>query len=401
MLPHLREPVRLATAAIACGSIVVSPGCSAADSEAGDAPLGWGGPIEAGVVRHLSGETMDQAPRWTVAESPRFVLDSDPIRRRGVDKAAFLPDGRVVLGYLVSPSNPLLLHFFDPANGEEARIVAPGGPDGETLVWDHLLLATYHGNTILLVDNRPRARRGGADIWTADRNGNFTRPASYIGRMGALLGVFPDGSLVTMPRSGLADTTFVYSVLSVRPVEAGTEPSDDHEEALPFTVAAPADPAGVYTPVWGHLPSRTSAVAGDTIWIVPTERPELLAVHRSGQALLKVVWEAGDRSISPTAHEIWAGAERIPAAVVLRIGTDGLIYVQRWAVHNGEPYPGPEWLVFSPEGELVARLDIPTAWRVLAFGNRAVVVSAGNERTGQYEVRVHGVGKPGSTNTES
>ena len=38
-------------------------------------------------------------------------------------------------------------------------------------------------------------------------------------------------------------------------------------------------------------------MAGDTIWIVPTERPELVAVARSGEVLLLVEWEAGDRTI--------------------------------------------------------------------------------------------------------
>lgn len=81
-------------------------------------------------------------------------------------------------------------------------------------------------------------------------------------------------------------------------------------------------------------------------------------------------------------------------------GTDGLIYVQRWAVRDGAPYPGPEWLVFSPEGELVARLDLPLGWRVLAFGNRAAVVGVASDETGLGEVHVYGLG-PGSTNTES
>ena len=374
----------------------MSPGCSTGETEMGDAPLGWGDPVDAGVARHFSGESIEQAPRWTAAESPRFVLVSEPVRQRSVDKAAVLPDGRVVLVYSVSRSDSTLLHFFDPASGEEARTIAPKGPDGETLAWGHSFVAIHDRDIILMVDNRPRARRGGADIWYADRIGDLTQPASYVGNNGALVGVFPDGSLVTMPHSRLADTTFVFSVVAVRPAPAGAEPSDSLAETLPFTVAAPADPAGFYTPPWGHLPDRASAVAGDTIWIVPTERPELLAVHRSGRVLLKVGWEAGDRSISPAADGIWAGAERFPAAVVLRIGTDGLIYVQRWAARNDVPYPGPEWLVFSPIGELVARLDIPLGWRVLAFGNRAVVVGVTSAETGLGEVRVYGL-EPGPT----
>ena len=137
-------------------------------------------------------------------------------------------------------------------------------------------------------------------------------------------------------------------------------------------------------------------MAEDVIWIVPTERPELVGVDRFGQVLLKVEWDAGDRTIPPDASdEVKAslrGLKRFPAAKRLLVSTNGLIYVQRVAWRDGQPRIGPEWLVFRPTGELRARLDIPSNLEVMAFGPGSVVVKARNE-DGVVEIRVYALRK--------
>ena len=258
----------------------------------------------------------------------------------------------------------------------------------------HLFLATHGGDVILMIDNRPRAWRLGTDVWYVDGNGDFSGPSSFIkARGGRLLGVFPDGSLVVMLPRQWGDSTRVFSTVVFRPQQQAS-PS----EVLPFLVAAPTDPTRTTTPAWAHSPNRTSGVAGDTIWIVPTERPELLAVHRSGDVLLRIEWEAGDRGFPPTTsdawdHQIWDGAERFPAAGSLMIGTDGLVYVKCWY--------GQEWLVFSPSGDLIGQLELPRGWRVLAFGDRSVLAGITNYTTRRREVRVHGLTESGVTTTGS
>ena len=57
---------------------------------------------------------------------------------------------------------------------------------------------------------------------------------------------------------------------------------------------------------------------------------------------------------------------------------------------------GPEWLVFGPAGELLARLDVPGRFpstEVLAFGDGAVVARTRNEETGVQEIRVYAIRK--------
>ena len=136
-----------------------------------------------------------------------------------------------------------------------------------------------------------------------------------------------------------------------------------------------------------HDARRTVAVSGDTIWVVPSERPELFALDPSGEVLLRVDWDAGDRTL-PGGLANWQGIERYPAASALLAGTDGRMYVQRRSVQGGRPVRGPEWLVFGPAGDLLGRVHIPRSLRVLAFGAGRVLVQ-GTSEEGVDEVRLH------------
>lgn len=73
--------------------------------------------------------------------------------------------------------------------------------------------------------------------------------------------------------------------------------------------------------------------------------------------LLKVEWDAGDRSMPANAsdevRQELHGLTRFPAVMRLVVGTDDLLYVQRVAWDDGQPQAGPEWLVFSPVGDLI------------------------------------------------
>ncbi len=374
-------------------------------------PLGWGEPLEAREVRQWSKDEMTAAERWVIGDEPAFVLVPDSVdwmglggnqvsrRQRYVNEAIVLPDQRVVLLYATSAPDSILLHIFDPASDQEVQIPAPWLEDGLSPSWGHVNMATFDGEIILRDNNRPPLiHRGRTDMWHAGRQNGFTRPTSFVDSFGKMLGVFPEGSLVVMVESGSTDTTIVSMTVAAWPVEVRHDPADVRAEEVLFKTATPKDPTNARrsAPPWAHQPRRTSAVAGDTIWIVPTEKPMLLAVHRSGDILLEVGWEAGDRSIPQGASGFWDGAARFPSAASLKIGTDGFVYVQRWTVREGRPLRGPEWLVFGPAGELLARLDVPGRFpstEVLAFGDGAVVARTRNEETGVQEIRVYAIRK--------
>ena len=330
------------------------------------------------------------------------VRDSQGVdEQREFDETAIYPDGRVVI--LLSPDQSeqesILLHVVDPSSGEESVVSAPKGEDGQSLNWSHFGMVGHDGGIVLSGNNRIDERRDVQDIWYFDREGQLARPPSFA-PPGKVLGLFPDGSLVIAGASepDAVDTRMVSAIMSVPAAEAGNEPMSAHEPELHFLTAIPKDPTLQQYDIparWAHTPWHTSGVAGDTIWTVPTERPELLAVNRSGEVVLKVQWEAGDRTIPPEAPAFGRGAERYPAARSLEIGTDGLIYVQKLILRDGRLDPSPEWLVFSPVGELLARLDVPGNQQALAFGDGVVVTTGENEVSGASEVRVYQLTGPG------
>ena len=398
-----------------CGLVVLSCGCSGpgpgADAEAADSPLGWGGPVNAEEVRVWGGESLATASRWRVSGQPEYsvVLDSVDLILAGhtsriprfVTEGVFLPDGRVALRYSTGGSSQpdsLLLHFIDPARGEEVGILTPRGEDGALLNWVSFSMSVVEQGFVLVGDNTDHSgparpvRRTGLDVWYADRTGRFTRPRSYVNVKGGLLGTFADGSLVKWTRPVAADTTIVTAIVSIRATEGPPEAADGQWPEVLFTTANRRNPERPDTRAsWTAHPARVTVVAGDTIWVIPTEGPELVAVDRSGEIALKVEWEAGDRTVPPGTSEFWNGAERFPAASELQLGADGLLYIERWTVldHRG-PMRGPEWLVFSQTGELVARLDIPLGWRVLEFGHDKVLAVV-NDDGGPHEVRIHAI----------
>lgn len=385
-------------AVAACGLMLSSLACGERNSQTGEVPLGWGGTAQAREVRFWNGESLESATRWSAEEAPVFELVPDSVERfngmgqRYPREAVFLPDGRVVVLYSVPQADSILLHILDPVSGEDIPVPAPRAENGQSLEWAHFNIAPRDGGFILMGRNLPPLDpRQGEDVWEADSEGRFVGRPSRIGVSASLLGILQDRSLVVTAESDVTDTTIVWTTMVVTPVEAGEDHSEVPPEEVVFETAVPTSAHDVIA-TGAHLPWFASAVSGDTIWIVPTEKPELFAVHRSGQIALKVEWEAGDRSIPPGTIDSWDGVDRVPAAPGLKLGTDGLIYVERGILVDGRPVRGGEWLVFSPAGELVARLGVPgrfPSFSVLAFGDGALAAWTTNEETGLQKVGVY------------
>ena len=134
---------------------------------------------------------------------------------------------------------------------------------------------------VLVGDNADyRVRRTGLDVWYADRDGRFMRPPSYVEVDGGLLGPLADGSLAMWTSPEIGDTTIVTEIVSARVTEGQSRVADGEQAEVLFRIANPKDPHRYDIPAsWTSHPARVTVVAGDTIWVIPTERPELLAVH--------------------------------------------------------------------------------------------------------------------------
>ena len=323
--------------------------------------LGWGGPPEAQAVRRWSEVVIAQAPLWLLAESSTGIVVPDTSETR---------DGRLVQRY-VSAGTVL-------PGGNVALLMAGSSGLTRVIVTDSALKSVMDADDPDGVrhDRIPTMSPGWGHSW-------FEGGRAYRFGPQALLG----GSFQNVPG---VDSVIARPLRIVRTPKGSAAPDGPVSQQVLLTVGVLRDPGRprILSPLpFSHAPSFTIAVSGDTIWVVPSERPELLALDRSGEVLLRVEWDAGDRTV-PAGLPDWAGLERFPAASALVAGSDGRIYVQRWSVQRGYPVPGPEWLVFSPAGDLLGRVDIPRSLRVLAFGpNRALV--KGTNDSGVDEVRLH------------
>ena len=366
-----------------------------------------GGSAEDPVQRYWSSESMAATSRAVLVAAPTFVLVPEVMeeamrshtgetggRQRHVAEAEFLADGRVVLLYRVSRGDSVLLHFLDLANGDDRKVAAPRGVGGEALDWSRASMVSGNRGVVVVGGNpvfggdtesvRARTQR----IWHVNHEGRFLRPPSSVG-FGEVFGVSPDGSVV-MWQLGLTATTAVHTAEAWDPVEDGVGQFGAYQPRTVFSIAVPRDTVTGVGRGDAHDATRTAAVVGERIWIVPTERPELMALDDAGRVTLKVEWDAGDRDIPSGVGRRWSGVERFPAAAGLIVGADGLVYVQRWTLDNERPVRDPEWLGFSQAGELARRVHIPSHLSVLAIDHGLVVVWARN-REGLQEVRVHGL----------
>ena len=351
---------------------------------------------------------------WALSEIPIGVVVPDTaetrdgqLAQRKAISGAVLAGGGVVL--LLADRSGLTRVIV--ADADLQRIMDADDPDGihhnriPTMSpgWGHSWIeggkAYLSGRRASLGDfvlelERGVGRRGPLEILQMDPDGRFTGPPMLIpGIEGVWHGVFSDGSLLLA--GSFQNVPGVDSVIAspLRIVRAPTEsaaPGGRVSQPVLFTTGVLRDRRRRRWPSplpFAHNAGRTVAVTDDTIWVVPSERPELLALDRSGEVLLRIEWDAGDRTV-PAGLPDWAGLERFPAASALVAGSDGRIYVQRWSVQRGYPVPGPEWLVFSPSGDLLGRVDIPRSLRVLAFGPNSALVQGTND-SGVDEVRLH------------
>lgn len=69
-----------AIAVVAWGLVLPAAACDGRDVRVGEAPLGWGGTIEAREVRMWTAEILESAPRWRVGVEPVFEVVPDSVQ---------------------------------------------------------------------------------------------------------------------------------------------------------------------------------------------------------------------------------------------------------------------------------------------------------------------------------
>lgn len=383
-------------------------GCSGGGQSVTQGPLGWDGPIQAPDVARWSARDLYEAPRWGVAEPAAFVVVPDSVfAPDGTGFQRYVADALVTAGeqvvILTDPVGPdsILLRIVDVTTGEETAVQAPVRADGQPVAWADLTMATNGTEIVVLGSVRTFERDRTEGVWFADADGRFARPSHHVPIVGPLEGVLSDGSLVVSASGWMrtTDTTVISALELVRPIPVDRSISRAERPVRLFEIALVRNQTADY-PVpsyWAHDPRANTGVSGDIIWTVPTDRPELVGVDRAGRVFLKVEWEAGDRTIPAGASDgvskALRGLRHLPAARRLLVGTNGLIHVQQTSWADGRLLNGPQWLVFSPSGDLVARIEIPRHLDVMAFGPDLVVARTRDD-DGVEEIRIHKLQMP-------
>ena len=360
-----------------------------------------------------------QAPSWTLLNPPVGVVVPDTaeglggrLAQRQALAATVFPDGEVLL-LLAGPAETRVI-MTDPALRRLMDVADPGRMRHDSIPpmqagwgrpWAEGGRLARSGEEAVLagwpLDGPFNRGLTDLELIYLGPEGRRTRPPVRIAALeGTLLGAFSDGSLLMTVASldefsPVADTVASVPFRVARPRQGSEGARDTVDLRVLFTAGlrtARGGRGGEMRRISGSHEAWTKATtSGDTVWIVPSERPELVALDLSGDVLLRVEWEAGDRSVPPGNEDLWKLA-RHPAAAAVIAGADGQVFVQRIVVRDGRPVQGPEWLVFGTAGDLIARLDIPTSLRVLAFGPGTVLVVATAEG-GHREVRLHALGR--------
>jgi hypothetical protein len=143
-------------------------------------------------------------------------------------------------------------------------------------------------------------------------------------------------------------------------------------------------------------PRTSTAVRGERFWIGTGAEGSVDVRDRAGTLRRIVRWDPGDRTVGPEDQarnleerfgdappEVRRSFERVPALdrfpAYSELGTDaeGDLWVKAYRRPGDE---GPDrWLVFDPDGVLIARLETPASMRILEAGSNRILCVVSDE----------------------
>jgi hypothetical protein len=200
-----------------------------------------------------------------------------------------------------------------------------------------------------------------------------------------IVGAFADGSIVIgdhrvdLPESGFLMTSAVLTVYSA----AGT--FSDTLGSIPWLEIGVLESVG-RTGARTFAPRTSVALHGDRFW-VGTARDASIDVHdRRGRVVRQVRWNAGDRVVGPNdpaayfqrafvnptperrrRFELTPTERLFPAYSALLADSAGNLWVETYRRPTDD---GPaRWLVFAPDGAMIARVELPRTFRPFEIGN--------------------------------
>lgn len=364
----------------------------------------------------------DSTPTWALSDKPIVILGGDSVDATmdlsTASAATLLGSGRSV----VSTANPAELLLFDADGKREARLGAPGDGPGEFHAVSQLL--HFGGDTLFAFD--PSQQKGlffaangmplGERILPST---NAPVPPSLRGRLENGVFVFSLDMVTDPPPAGVPKAfrnRLVVLGLNARTDHYDTLAISRGAELVPSTMMVGGQAAVIPKPlIFG---ATTQVVVGRDRWYLTTADRFEIETHDTSGKLLRVVRldvpirpvgpgdqekykatvrEAYDRLKGVVSPEALAGelkkldatefANHFPAIAQIMTDGDGNLWVNRGFSLIDKVR---SWLVFSPDGRLIGRVDTPLG-SVLAISGDRVVVNRKNPMSGRVRLEIYGL----------
>lgn len=318
---------------------------------------------------------LDWVPTWSLSQTPQFEIGT-PGAEPGlhqVQDAIRLPDRRIV----VANAGNFELLVFDPEGRFLHAIGGKGEGPGEFLVPSSVW--AIDADTLLVWDLRLQR----ASLFTT--SGLHLRDITIRGRpLLGPIGLLKDRTLIMHDHGSPVrpeDGSLLRYDLRGRLLES-LGPYPAHETA---TVR---DAGGRRVQVSPHLAGGPIGVGGHRgYWIGPNDAYEVRNYDASGDLVQIIRWEGPERTVTPEVQERYRQyrlggardpkqarasldatpfATQLPAYWHLLVDTASYLWVQ---LYHPPWQRGPaRWLVFDPDGRLVARSEMPRRFWVYEIG---------------------------------
>ena len=375
-------------------------------------------------VRIVENPSPGALPELAVATEPLLSVDSGPGGDlSGVVAAARLSDGTVVIAD--EPSHEV--RFYGPDGVHKVTVGEQGSGPAE--LTRPLALLVEQGDTVTVQDTR--------DLHALPDRVRFAPDGTFLGRVaveGGLEGVvtgveypglcrwLPDGSLlvtVTHPDAGAdpprpgAPSRASMTFLRVDPALSRVDTLGEFGGILHQYVRLEDGPGGVgmVIPAFAVQTDWDEGAPDGTVLFADNERPGVLLVRGDG-ARVRVSWRAVRERVTADDLEAWKAEHRArwPEGVLQRLerewalmdvpewkpwygnlvalASDGSVWVPEKSEFFVDPSP---WLVFTPDGRLRGRAELPGPFRVLDAGP-GWVLGSWHDGEGGDHIRVVRIG---------
>jgi hypothetical protein len=325
-------------------------------------------------------DALDRAAAWRVDSQPMLSigeLEGDSVYQLyRVGGAARLADGRIA----VLNSGTRELRFYD-GSGKHLRSVGRKGAGPGEFQYPYPLLRLPHDTLALWDEGQQR-------ITVLSPAGDYVRMTRVDQPMvnAEIVGVFADGSIamadfrLEVPNAGFAISNAVFT----RYTRDGV--FSDSLGVYPwYEIGQIAMNGGRGVGSRTFAPRTATALHGDRFWVGTAVDPSIEVHDQRGKLTRLVRWNAGDRTVGPGDVEARLLArypdptpeqrrnfasipvmDRFPAYSSMRADVDGNLWVEEYRRPTATG-PG-RWLVFDPDGALLARVELPPALEILEIG---------------------------------